>query len=59
MVSHYKINIALNGKHWAKITLDQHDEAKAKFEELLTRFPASEGWHLMLYFWEVNGKYIA
>ena len=54
-------NVALNGSHYAKVNFGAmtEDQAKERFKDVSKRFPASEGFSLVLTKWETVGYRIA
>lgn len=56
---HYEINVSLNGRHFFATTersLRDQERAREVFNEMLKRFPESEGFKVTCTRWESVGK---
>lgn len=57
----WSVNISLNGRHFAKITLPPElskTDAIVRTETFRERFPRSEGWQVDLSRWVLRGEQV-
>jgi hypothetical protein len=61
MQSYYRINVALNGRHFfatGEGSVTDRESAHKVWQEIVKRFPESEGFTVTVTHWQVRGQQI-